>query len=1444
MSTSLLATKPESTIPYQRKAFMLVLLLSMAIGKPNLASAQCATYSNEGNSVLSPPQLCAPHDYLWEVNYTVEGSPTTVDFEFYWGDTPVPEVANGVAVNSYVFNGKDYTQYEVTVPHTYPKGGDQCSYTPTVYVKINGTTCWNSGQTQNVTVWDVDNQNGGELIINPEVYRVCVGENASVNFIDNSIWNCTPASGAFDRKNTNVRWLQWVYGTGPAGNRLANVEVDGAVRAYDYEDPVQYIPGPNTASGVASNQVYVPPTTAADLGKQFEVTLRYWNVCNPYDADTTDGNFLNPATIGGDSVFISRTARILVVEKSNPDFQTRLDNASGVTQTDFCIGDQIFFENLTADIDDDGDGQVDSNLSWEWEFYDDDAGATLLETKTAKNPTFSYSTPGRKMIRLTALDNNAIYGAGNSGCGGQIVKYVDILSTPFADILTTDTNGNPLGNLCYDPSSPQDLEVNFSDVSTGFNPTTSTWEWNFYSHDGSNFVLDSTEVGSGTQETITATYSQPGMYMVELVSSATSVSCETRDTAYVNVYQSPSADFTADPLCVDDSTGFISTASLGQSVNGDQIILYEWDFDYDGVNFDVDRSSNSPDEFKFKLGGAGTYRVAHRVTTSQGSCSAMIEKDVDVLPSPNVSFTANQPEGCSPLPVTFSMSTLLADQAAAVDSYEWFIRDLSTNTVSSQLLNPPLDTFSHVFNNNLTNSQNHEYEVWVEVNAANSCNAISLTDTIRVYAGPESAFEILNLSGLDINCSPRTYDFRVASAVRNLNPDQYTWRILDLEDSTLIYETTLAGSQSVFSYTLVNETNSVKKFSVELTAIKSGICFTATEKIVDVNPVPSANFSYEITEATCDFVTYRVSADQAGIDYNWSITPQPLNDPNLSQQNFEITYAKSVNSDYPVSVSLITENLVGCESPQVTEQITIEPQENIGADFTVDPTITELPNSTINISNNTKPGDWTYYWDFGDGNTSTEAEPGSHTYERHGSYWIKMRAEGQYCYEEDSAQVIINMSLPQIDFSFTSVEGCLPLEVTFFNHSQFADSSTFFWDFGNGDTSNEVNPVHIYKESGIFTVSLEASNELGVVVRKEIDIIVDLDQGPVSDFRIRLAQAYLPGQEIEFFNQSQRSESYFWDFGDGFTSTQEEPLHIYEEVGEYEIMLVTTNSIGCADTTVKNIFIEPFHPEVDFTYEPPKGCRPLTVQFRNLSRFAEAGTYRWSFGQGEGVSTEENPTYTYYEPGQYTVSLEASNSNGIAGRSVKEFSVEVYETPRAAFNLRPQESFLGEAIYFVNLSIGGENYFWDFGDGNTSTEFEPAHTYEETGVYDVTLIVNSEKGCTDTLRLESAAIVKNGGKVNMPNAFTPSTYGPGGSDAFGVGKNDVFLPVFEGVTRFHLMIYNRWGELLFESFDKSFGWDGYYKGKLCAMDVYVYKLEMEFSNGKSNTIVGDVSLIR
>ncbi|WKN40544.1 PKD domain-containing protein [Tunicatimonas pelagia] len=1380
--------------------------------------AQCATYSNPGNNVESPPRLCAPHNFEWRVWYTVLGSPTTVELVYDWGDGSPLVTVPAVDVGS--------GRYEAVQTHLYPEGGIECNYEPSVHIQIDGSLCTNSTQSQSVTVWDTDEDNGGIPRIDPVLYRVCVGETAIVQFDDNSIWNCVPNSGENDRVNNAVRWVQWIYGTGNPASRIPNAQVDGVIRTYDFAGNVEVLPGPIETSTSQSDPITV---FGSAVGDQFEVTLRNWNVCNPYDADTTDGDYLNPTLgdlINGDSAFIETQAQIVVVEKSNPDFNTRLSNNSGPIQTEFCAGDTVYFQDLTPAI-------TDADFSYLWEYYDDATGTSLLRTSTNRNSRQVFNNPGDKLIRLTVTDNNSV---GN--CGGSFEKVITVVETANAAIAVSDLNGAPLPPLCYDPVSPVAVDVKFKDISTNFDPATSEWTWNFFDETG---VVAQTTNGDTAPDSLEVSITNPGTYMAELIASATGVDCETRDTAYVHIYAPPTANFTFTAGCQSDSVLLESTATLPTVVNGDEIDLYEWDLDDDGT---FETSGEGP--FKHLFPVAGTYQVHHRVTTREGLCSDVVTLPITVNPSPYASFTPSVTEGCGPLTVAFAVDTLLVNQPGGVDDYRWYIKDITSPPFAETVTSLPLaDTTELLFENTLTSFANQQYEVWLEVDATNGCDAVSQRDTITVFASPPSEYIITNASGVSTNCSPHTFEFEVTAATQSLGADNYVWTVLNESDSSVLDTYTIPAATAQFSYTITNDATTIKQYRVRLQPTSATKCFAPYEELVQVFPAPSSAFDTTFVEADCDVVTYELDAQQKGLFYQWTVSPPPLKNPSYTADRLLVTFEKK-NLSYPVNITLKTINGGnGCESDTTEAIINIDPREDINASFTVDPTLLEIPNTTVSITNTTNPGSWAYAWDFGDSTVSNEANPGTHTYTAPGEYMIKLRATGQYCFEEDSALVIVNQTLPRVDFSYTTIEGCLPLEVTFTNTTMYADSSTILWDFGDGTISTEWNPVHTYELSGVYAISLQASNELGVVVREEKTIIVDLSQGPKADFRPRLAQRYIRNEDIFFTNLSQRSDTYFWDFGDGTTSTLEEPTHQYADTGRYDITLIAQNALGCVDTLVKEIIIEPLVPEVDFSYEPPKGCRPLTVQFRNLSRYAEADSYRWSFGEGEGRSTEANPVYTYYEPGFYTVTLEASNSAGVTVVERKEFSVEVYETPRAFFNLRPDKAFLGEPIYFINLSLGAENYYWDFGDGVTSTETNPNHTYETTGSYDITLVAESNQGCLDTIVVESAVLIEEGGTVQVPNAFTPSPFGPSNSEVVGPnGQNDIFLPVFEGVTEFHMMIYNRWGELMFESFDKTQGWNGYYKGRLCPKDAYVYKVKLKFSDGGTRTVVGDVTLLR
>jgi gliding motility-associated-like protein len=282
-------------------------------------------------------------------------------------------------------------------------------------------------------------------------------------------------------------------------------------------------------------------------------------------------------------------------------------------------------------------------------------------------------------------------------------------------------------------------------------------------------------------------------------------------------------------------------------------------------------------------------------------------------------------------------------------------------------------------------------------------------------------------------------------------------------------------------------------------------------------------------------------------------------------------------------------------------------------------------------------------------------------------------------------------------------------------------------------------------------------------------------------------------------------------------------------------------NLDCIETRSTTIQIGPATPVLEFDYDPASGCVPLTVNFTNRSKYADATSYAWQFGIDQGTSRATNPSYTYYQPGVYTVTLSATNEAGESVQITKQLIIEALEKPNAQFGVKPRQiQFPGGKLYTDNQSFGATSYEWNFGDGILSTDYEPEHTYTAEGVFDVTLIAFNSEGCSDTTKLEAGVHTVRSGQILIPNAFSPNLSGPGDS----AGQNDVFRPILRGVTNFQMLVFNRWGQLLFETDNPDKGWDGYYQGKLCQQDVYVYKIVAKYSSGETVTRVGDIHLIR
>lgn len=289
--------------------------------------------------------------------------------------------------------------------------------------------------------------------------------------------------------------------------------------------------------------------------------------------------------------------------------------------------------------------------------------------------------------------------------------------------------------------------------------------------------------------------------------------------------------------------------------------------------------------------------------------------------------------------------------------------------------------------------------------------------------------------------------------------------------------------------------------------------------------------------------------------------------------------------------------------------------------------------------------------------------------------------------------------------------------------------------------------------------------------------------------------------------------------------------------GYWVVLTDKNNCLEASDTIDVNVNALP---DLDFIADKVVGCQPLKVNFTNLSASAPAITsWLWSFGNGI-VSFDNSSTYTYNTSGTFNISLKAISDSGCVNTITKPNYILVHPKPVADFYYTPGGAnidFLNPEVSFHNTSFGEDDRFWDFGDGFTMfSEQNTNHVYADTGQYNITLVVSTTFGCYDTIILPLK--VNEISSLYIPNAFTPN----------GNGTNDVFTPVGLELFEFNMMIFDRWGEKIFESSGLNQGWDGKYKGVLCQPGVYVYKVIYKEVKGSTKlqekSRFGHVTLIK
>ncbi|WP_207492411.1 PKD domain-containing protein [Aridibaculum aurantiacum] len=421
--------------------------------------------------------------------------------------------------------------------------------------------------------------------------------------------------------------------------------------------------------------------------------------------------------------------------------------------------------------------------------------------------------------------------------------------------------------------------------------------------------------------------------------------------------------------------------------------------------------------------------------------------------------------------------------------------------------------------------------------------------------------------------------------------------------------------------------------------------------------------------------------------------------------------------------------------------------------FTASDTIGCFP-LRVQFTDNSTAGAGTissWQWDFGDGNISNQRNP-LHTYNSAGNFTVILNTVNSFgCARVLTKPLYIRTTGGvRADFTHSNPASCQPpTPVSFTNTSTGTGVMSYIWHFGDGNTSTQANPVHNYTAVGVYTVRLIAVSPNGCT-----DTIVKPNLITVGAVQANFTRpdTVCVGAGARFTNTSTPTiVSSYWTFGDGTNSSENNPQKVYTTPGVYQVKLV--NDFGaCRDSITRSIVVVA-KPTASFTASATNSCQtPFTVTFTNAS--TGATSYRWTFSNGFS-STAQNPTTTFSQPGNYTITLIARNASGCAD-TMQVVSMITVSPPRVTainnLNVRGCIPYTVTPVANVQSAYPIASYNWDFGDGGTSTDINPSHTYTVPGIYTVKLVVTTSNGCRDSMVVQSAAMVGSKPTANFAAA--------------------------------------------------------------------------------------------
>ena len=1292
---------------------------------------------------------------------------------------------------------------------------------------------------------------------------------------------CQNTDAVFINNSTVGMAYEWDFGDGNTSNAFNPTHQYANDGTYTVRLVVN---SPFTCSDTIFKDILVHPTavplfsaTTACFGYETAFTdqstgnVASWNWTFGDGGTSTDQNpsHLYPSA-GNYSADLSVTTNFGCVTNLTLPVAVNEIPVADFSSVNFCHGDATAFTNLTSG----------ATIGVEWDFAD---GSAL---NTMNNPSHTYTTVGDFDVRLVAF--------GGSGCSDTIIQTVTINPVPTADFsyltvcaedatfFTDISGGNPdnyawdFGNGTFDNTNNPNPEIVYLNdgtytvsltvdyTATGcsnsisynvdahprttpqFTATTACFETETAFTDASlnNPVLWEWDFGDAsplnTAQNPTHLYTAPGTYNVELVTENI-FGCSDTIIQSIVVNVLPTAGFDFDTVCLNAATSFtdLSTDAI------------TWEYSFGDGNI---ANTNSPNHVFLNDGN----HIVQQVVTNILGCTDTIIETIIVRPNPTAIFSTDI--ACFSYPTTFTNNSI--DAVAS----QWIFDDLGvtnntnsptyiysvdgtfnpelvveniygctdTITESALVLPQPVADFSNTTvcardvvsftNTSLGTPTRYEwtfddgsgtfttedvthtftnggiYDVTLIVENAAGCSD-TLIEPIEVYTVPNVSFSadtvclfnITHFTDLSNDLTPiSTWDWDFGDG--NTSPDQ---------NPTYIYQNSGV-------------------FDVFLTVTNINGCDSTFSDQVLVSLVPQADFDFVSDCFGAPTIFTDLSTNNPGI-YLWDFGDGTTLNGGPNEQH---TYTSP--GIYIVELQVLGSDSV-CSDSKIK---VVSVADGAQADFLIPAHV--CVNDVFNFYDNSSASIGTivsYEWTMSDGTIYNTAN-GTHTFNAPGVHQVTVNittSDGCQATHTESIEV-----LPSTTADFEWGSTCSNT-VTQFTNTSTGGTTNWFWNFGDGTTSQTQFPTHVYTAEGDYSVMLIVQNLSGCA--DTIIQTVTIDPSPVINFT---NDEVCFGDLTTFTNQttitSGNVNTYEWIFGNNEgNSSQVDPQYEFTTYAQNHLVtLIATSDKGCTDTITKPVNLLPI---VDFNIDlgDQFGCAPITVFFDNQSEINGATilNYLWDFGDGN-TSFQQSPTHTFLEEGSYPVSLTVFTSTDCQIIATDGLNLEVFPSPVAAFDVNPPITSVSEAfIKITDESQGASFWEYDLGNGNYSNSANLSHNFNEVGSYFITQFVQNEYGCTDST--QRAIEIQEDFTLYVPNAFTPDD---------GNKTNDYFTWEVSGFDTFEMRVFNRWGELIFETKDPDGQWDGRHNDQKIRDGVYVWQVKAMDLNGDERIITGHVSALK